>query len=126
MHFKSILLVLTTLIAFSYSIVLNPTILYPSANTKWKAGESYTVTWDTENVLGGPIPADYKGTIMLGYLTKEDGSNEHLKWKLASDFPLNQGSYKVTLPPKLETRKTYIIVLMGNSGNASKQFTILA
>ncbi|KAI9299579.1 hypothetical protein BJ944DRAFT_245073, partial [Cunninghamella echinulata] len=66
------------------------------------------------------------GTIKLGYLTKEDGPNEHLYWDLATGFPLNKGSQEITLPTDLEYRKTYIIVLMGNSGNASKKFTIFA
>lgn len=47
-----------------------------------------------------------------------------LEWELGSGFPLTKGSYEVTLPSDLEERNTYIIVLMGDSGNASEQFTI--
>ncbi|ORZ09621.1 hypothetical protein BCR42DRAFT_423798 [Absidia repens] len=97
----------------------------PSSGTKWRAGDKRTVTWDT-NVEGGPIPDDYKGTIKLGYLDPKDGPSEHLKWELASEFDLNKGSQVVTLPNDLETKRTYIIVLMGDSGNASPQFTITA
>jgi hypothetical protein len=49
-----------------------------------------------------------------------------LEWELASGFDLNKGSQVVTLPADLETKRTYIIVLMGDSGNASPQFTITA
>ncbi|KAG2227981.1 hypothetical protein INT45_012005 [Circinella minor] len=65
----------------------------------------------------------YSGIIKLGYL--EEGSiDEHLYWDLGSGFLLNSGSQSVRLPRNLKTRDSYIIVLMGNSGNASPQFTI--
>ncbi|SAM02294.1 hypothetical protein [Absidia glauca] len=126
MNFKSILFALTTLVTLSLAIVLNPQITSPSADTKWRAGDTRTVTWDTENVTGGPIPEGMKGTIKLGYLDPKDGPNEHLNWDLGSGFDLNKGSFVVTLPSELETKRTYIIVLMGDSGNASPQFTITA
>lgn len=83
--------------------------------------------------------------IKLGYL-EGDSPNEHLckchsvsfirgtltdiiihkDWDLASGFPLNKGAQSVTLPSDLETKKTYIIVLMGDSGNASPKFLIQA
>ena len=49
-----------------------------------------------------------------------------LDWDLATDFPLNSGAQTVTLPPDLETKTSYIIVVMGDSGNASPKFTIKA
>ncbi|KAI8086481.1 uncharacterized protein BX664DRAFT_335905 [Halteromyces radiatus] len=126
MYFKSILIILVTFVTLSFAIVLNPHITSPTSSTKWRAGSQHTITWDTENVAGGPIPDTYKGTIKLGYLDPKDGPNEHLQWELASDFLLNKGSQVVTLPADLETKRTYIIVLMGDSGNASPQFAITA
>ncbi|SAM05746.1 hypothetical protein [Absidia glauca] len=126
MNLKSLFLVFTTLLSLSLALVLNPKITSPTAESKWRAGDQRTITWDTENVVGGPIPADYTGVIKLGYLDPKDSPNEHLYWELASGFPLNKGSQSVTLPQDLETRRTYIIVLMGNSGNASPEFTITA
>lgn len=48
----------------------------------------------------------------------------NLDWDLASGFPLNSGSWNVTLPKDLATRSDYIVVVFGNSGNASPKFTI--
>lgn len=43
---------------------------------------------------------------------------------MASDFLLTDDQADITLPSDLEPRDDYIIVLMGDSGNASPQFTI--
>ncbi|KAI9264166.1 hypothetical protein BDA99DRAFT_437680, partial [Phascolomyces articulosus] len=94
----------------------------PNSGTKWRAGETYTVQWKT-TVLGENIPDNVNGTIKLGFL--EEGSiSENLRWDLAKDFRLNSGSQSVTLPGDLETKISYIIVVMGDSGNASPKFTI--
>ncbi|KAI9033620.1 hypothetical protein CLU79DRAFT_806938 [Phycomyces nitens] len=104
------------------AVVLNPHITVPNANTVWEAGESYDVTWNSI-IDGTPIDPSLNGTIKLGYLEGDD-INEHLFWTLASGFPLSTGSQSVVLPDSLVTRSSYIIVLMGDSGNASPQFTI--
>lgn len=111
------------------AIVINPKITSPSAGTKWRAGGDFIVKWDTTYNDGSkdvPIPEGFKGTIKLGYLENNDPYNEHLQWDLASGFELNSGSQKITLPSDLSTKTSYIIVLMGDSGNASPQFTIRA
>ncbi|CAO3623894.1 unnamed protein product [Cunninghamella blakesleeana] len=123
MYIKSVILVLATLLAYTYAIVLNPQVTSPAEKEVLTAGSKYTIKWDTEHVVGGPIPDYLTGTIKLGYLEGDD-LNEHLFWELGKGFKLNQGSYEVTIPADLETRTRYIIVLMGNSGNASKEFTI--
>ncbi|KAI8337409.1 hypothetical protein BC941DRAFT_425186 [Chlamydoabsidia padenii] len=126
MNFKSILFALTTLVTLSLAIVLNPTITSPTADSKWRAGDTRSITWDTENVAGGPIPPGTRGSIKLGYLDPKDSPNEHLFWDLGSVDDLTKGSQQVTLPGDLETKRSYIIVLMGDSGNASPEFTITA
>ncbi|KAI9322637.1 hypothetical protein BX666DRAFT_1897114 [Dichotomocladium elegans] len=118
------LVFLLLLLPFTLAIVWNPTITTPNAATKWRAGQSYTVKWET-TVLGEEIPDGVKGTIYLGYLEGDD-YNEHLNWKLASNFALNKGSQRITLPSDLPTRNSYIIVVMGDSGNASAKFRISA
>jgi hypothetical protein len=117
------------LLSLTSAIVINPTITTPNSGTKWRAGGQFTVKWDTTYDDGTgkkvPIPSTYKGDIKLGYLEGSD-YNEHLLWDLASGFDLNKGSQQITLPADLVTRTGYIIVLMGDSGNASPKFTIRA
>ncbi|KAH8555295.1 hypothetical protein BGW37DRAFT_132277 [Umbelopsis sp. PMI_123] len=122
---KTLLIVLSYFFCVVSALVYSPKITKPDGSTKWRAGGTFTVTWDP-NSAGAPIPNDYTGTIMLGYLLNGDKYNEHLQWTLAEGFKLNSGSQQVTLPSDLETRTSYIIVLFGDSGNASPQFTIKA
>ncbi|CAO3658782.1 unnamed protein product [Umbelopsis vinacea] len=134
------------------ALVYSPKITKPDSSTKWRAGRSYTVTWDP-NSAGVPIPDSIKyasgvgglslevsfyalyanqfhsydsGSMKLGYLLHNDKYNEHLYWNLGGSFQLNSGSQRITLPSDLETRNSYIIVLFGDSGNASPQFEIEA
>lgn len=111
------------------AIVINPTITTPNSGTKWRAGQTVTIKWDTtysDGTSNVPIPETSIGYIKLGYLESGDEYNEHLQWDLASGFKLAAGSQSVTLPSDLETKTGYIIVLMGDSGNASAKFTIRA
>ncbi|CEP11853.1 hypothetical protein [Parasitella parasitica] len=127
----TVLFVFAFLLSMASALVINPKITTPNSGTKWRAGQTYVVKWETTYNDGTgkqvPIPSEYKGTIKLGYLEKNDPYNEHLKFgDLAKDFALNAGSQTITLPADLETKTSYIIVLMGNSGNASPKFTIQA
>lgn len=111
------------------AIVINPKITTPNSGTKWRAGQTVTVKWDTTYFDGSgnvPIPESSQGTIKLGYFENGDEYNEHLYWDLATGFSLASGSQTVTLPGDLVTKTSYIIVLMGNSGNASAKFVIRA
>jgi hypothetical protein len=65
----------------------------------------------------GNIQPLKQGTISLIILSFSD-------WELASGFKLDAGSQEVKIPRDLQTRNSYIIVLIGDSGNASPQFTI--
>ncbi|KAL0082456.1 hypothetical protein F4703DRAFT_1865749 [Phycomyces blakesleeanus] len=121
---KYIVFCVTLVICLVKAVVLNPHIIVPNESTVWKAGGTFDVKWDTI-VYGSPIAPEVNGTIKLGYLDGTD-INEHLFWTLASGFPLNTGSQSVVLPTDLVTKASYIIVLMGDSGNSSPQFTIEA
>ncbi|KAG0184592.1 hypothetical protein DFQ28_010879 [Apophysomyces sp. BC1034] len=104
-------------------MVWDAPITSPKRNDKWRAGQQYMVKWET-TVAGMKIPPKTPGTITLGY-RQGSSMNEHLQWSLASGFDLSTGHVLVTLPKDLETRKRYIIVLFGDSGNASEEFTIV-
>ncbi|KAJ6525282.1 hypothetical protein DFH09DRAFT_996190 [Mycena vulgaris] len=95
--------------------VFDPPILNPTADSVWTVGEVETVTW---NATG--IPAGVTGMIMLGFLTPD---SEHLSVTLASGFNLTDEKVNVTVPAVV-SRTNYIVVLFGDSGNASPEFTI--
>ncbi|KAJ6475042.1 hypothetical protein C8R47DRAFT_1220868 [Mycena vitilis] len=95
--------------------VFDPPITSPSANTVWKAGDVETVT----NASG--IPAGSTGQIVLGFLTSD--SENLSNTSLASGFDLTDGKVDITVP-SVVTRTNYIIVLFGDSGNRSPEFTI--
>ncbi|GJJ13277.1 hypothetical protein Clacol_007528 [Clathrus columnatus] len=103
--------------------VFDPPITYPTAGTVWQVGEIHNVTWNT-----AILPANFTGTgmIVLGFLndTANDG-NEHLDLAnpLATGFPLSSGRVNVKVP-SVPAMDSYILVLFGDSGNASPQFTI--
>ncbi|KAJ7095725.1 hypothetical protein B0H15DRAFT_964404 [Mycena belliarum] len=87
--------------------VYAPPITNPTADSVWKVGEVETVTWQVRS-------------IMLGYLTPD---SEHLSLTLASGFNLTDEKVNVTVPPVV-SRTNYIVVLFGDSGNHSPEFTI--
>ncbi|EJF63335.1 hypothetical protein DICSQDRAFT_134768 [Dichomitus squalens LYAD-421 SS1] len=103
-------------------VVFRPHITAPTAGVVWQAGSSQTITWDASN-----IPAENQnqtGLILLGYI--EDGDvNEHLdiQHPLAVNFPITAGSVTVNVP-QVPARDDYVIVVFGDSGNASPKFTI--
>ncbi|CDR88732.1 uncharacterized protein SPSC_05564 [Sporisorium scitamineum] len=105
-------------------IVYNPQITSPTSETVWTAGKTYTVTWKVSDI---PAEAEgHKGTIKLGYLPADGSGGENLKWTLADGFAIKDGQTSVTFPTDLATRNDYIVVVMGDSGNASDKFTIIA
>ncbi|KAJ3976886.1 hypothetical protein EV361DRAFT_944878 [Lentinula raphanica] len=109
--------------------VWSPTITYPDGEyVVWQAGTTvYNMTWETDNI---PESAQNNtGIIMLGYLEDGDDS-EHLDWRypLASGFQLTDGVayFTVDSSRNLTTRDDYVLCLLGDSGNISKEFTIQA
>lgn len=69
---------------------------------------------------------NYTGMVKLGYLPADGEGGENLHWTLARDFPISAGIVEIKLPNDLQPRTDYIIVLMGDSGNASPKFEIKA
>ncbi|KAN0127312.1 hypothetical protein V8E53_014563 [Lactarius tabidus] len=102
-------------------IVVSPQITSPTATTIWTVGNQVTVTWDTSNI---PPPGNFTGQLVLGYLTSGSSSeNLDVDNPLAANFLLSAGSVQITVP-NVPTGTNYIVVLFGDSGNASPQFTI--
>ncbi|KAK0501607.1 hypothetical protein EDD18DRAFT_742501 [Armillaria luteobubalina] len=94
--------------------VYDPHITSPNANTVWIVNTTQTVTWDTSNPpaqITNPI-----GSILL----RKDGFTF---LTLASGFDILLGKFEVTVPDVTKSSK-YIVVLMGDSGNFSPEFTI--
>ncbi|KAJ7367100.1 hypothetical protein B0H14DRAFT_82454 [Mycena olivaceomarginata] len=104
--------------------VYSPPITSPDASTRWVRGTEVTVTWSTSNMPQSVT--NPKGTLLLGYL-EEGSSNEHLDLDhpLAEGFDIRDGHRTIRVPDAATPRDNYIVVLMGDSGNASPKFTIV-
>ncbi|KAJ3540118.1 hypothetical protein NM688_g6270 [Phlebia brevispora] len=95
--------------------VWDPKILSPNSTTTWVSGNTYTVVWDTTD-----RPKEITST--NGHIIL---ANEGVEYTvlLAWNFDLLDGQVEVTVPP-VYTEDGYQIVLFGDSGNLSEEFTI--
>lgn len=124
--FSTLFLVLSQLIAAApiqpdNFIVVRPQITYPTAGVVLYTGSPCTVTWLTKDI---PDEAkNYHLTLLIGY---EENNSENLdnKHPLATHIPIMSGKVEITVPLGLPKKDNYIFVLIGDSGNASPQFTI--
>ncbi|KIJ36379.1 hypothetical protein M422DRAFT_102442, partial [Sphaerobolus stellatus SS14] len=99
--------------------VFDPPIIKPDAHTVWHAGTQHNsmtfyICRDTSTApaqITNPI-----GSVILRTL------NSILN--ISSGFSILDGSHRIQLPADLPTRKDYMIVLFGDSGNTSPSFTI--
>ncbi|KAI0771084.1 hypothetical protein BD413DRAFT_434197, partial [Trametes elegans] len=95
--------------------VFVPPVLYPHAGTVWNKGERHNVTWDTSHA---PVNiTNRRGRILL---RKDDLTTPLV---LAADFDILKGRTEVTVPWVIPG-SDYSLVLFGDSGNFSPQFTI--
>ncbi|KAH8989051.1 hypothetical protein EDB92DRAFT_892011 [Lactarius akahatsu] len=104
-------------------IVYSPTITSPTEGAIWPILSQQVVKWSTSG-----IPRDAQnntGSILLGYLEDGDDS-EHLDYEhpLAEGFFLTAGSQIITVP-NVPLKDTYIIAVMGDSGNSSPKISIV-
>lgn len=102
-------------------IVYNPTITSPSGGESFAAGSKTTLTWSLDG-----LPEQLKDShveVRLGYAPSENDEGYHEKWSLGQ-FPITDGKAHVTLPSDLNPREDYLFVLLGDSGNFSKQFKV--
>ncbi|KAF5382304.1 hypothetical protein D9757_008476 [Collybiopsis confluens] len=103
-----------------------PKIITPNATTVWKANSHGEVTWNTSNPP--KQITNRKGTILLGHIDPNNpasGLNLDIKHPLASYVDLSLGKATIQVPANVTAGK-YIVVLMGDSGNRSPEFTIEA
>ncbi|ETW81827.1 hypothetical protein HETIRDRAFT_247666, partial [Heterobasidion irregulare TC 32-1] len=100
-------------------IVVSPPITSPTASTVWNVGDKVLVTWDTSDI---PEPKNFTGQLLLGF-QENDSENLMLDSPLASGFQLIDGQVQITVPD-VPPKSDYIVVLFGDSGNASPEFTI--
>ncbi|KZV73721.1 hypothetical protein PENSPDRAFT_574146 [Peniophora sp. CONT] len=101
--------------------VFDPKITSPAASTVWTVGQTVDVTWDTSTIPSGQTVF---GMLVLGFLT-DDSENLDIDNPLAANITLNDGKTSITVPT-VDPKTNYIVVLFGDSGNASPEFTIKA
>ncbi|TFK93068.1 hypothetical protein K466DRAFT_594664 [Polyporus arcularius HHB13444] len=96
--------------------VFVPPVKSPKAGDVWVVGSKQNVTWDISKApehITNP-----KGTIVLSKNGRLD-----INHPLASNFSILDGHHEVTVPP-VDAGDDYTIVLFGDSGNDSEEFTI--
>ncbi|KIM35909.1 hypothetical protein M413DRAFT_32141 [Hebeloma cylindrosporum] len=102
-------------------IVFNPPITSPKEFSAWAKGSEQIVRWD---IKGIPVQrVNTTGLVLLGHM-ENNSENLDIEHPLASGFPINSGSVKVTMPKNAATRSDYFVVLFGDSGNKSPKFKI--
>ncbi|RUP50187.1 hypothetical protein BC936DRAFT_140040 [Jimgerdemannia flammicorona] len=113
-------IVLAFILHTTFAIVYAPKIILPNSDSVWTVGHKELVQWNSTG-----IPKGTPGMIMIGYLNPGD-INEHLNWTVAKGFDLYESHQSIVVPKDLNPGDNYIIVLFGDSGNASPTFTIKA
>ncbi|KAI0339004.1 hypothetical protein BDW22DRAFT_1362343 [Trametopsis cervina] len=95
-----------------------PPILYPQAGTVWTVGQKHNVTWSLNNVPSQITNPNGKLVLAKGgYLIGLDKP-------IAQNFSIALGRIEITVPDVQEPGNDYALVLFGNSGNSSPNFTI--
>ncbi|KAG1748752.1 hypothetical protein EDB19DRAFT_1630045 [Suillus lakei] len=100
----------------------SPTILCPTQFTIWPRGSTQTVTWATNNIPEEKLNST--GLLLMGYM-ENDSENLDIKNPLAVNFPIISGQVSITVPENATVRGNAIVVLFGDSGNASPEFAII-
>ncbi|KAF9221618.1 hypothetical protein BS17DRAFT_710923 [Gyrodon lividus] len=102
-------------------IAFAPTITSPCAGDIWPTSSKQNVTWLTQNV-----PSEIQNSSIVILLGFSANNSENLDYKhpLASNVPIMDGIVEITVPWNLTLRNDYIVVVIGDSGDASELFTI--
>ncbi|THH28222.1 hypothetical protein EUX98_g5971 [Antrodiella citrinella] len=113
---------LTTLLALATALpvyvrdVFVPPVTYPHTGTVWFVGQKHNVTWD---ISGAPSQI----TNPIGSIVLAHNGLLNLTHPLASNFSILAGRHEITVPD-VSPDNSYTIVLFGDSGNDSQNFTI--
>ncbi|KAH9080198.1 hypothetical protein EDB83DRAFT_2310491 [Lactarius deliciosus] len=110
-------------LARSKLVVVSPAITSPTEGEIWPMLSQQVVKWSTSEIP--PNGRNNTGKILLGYLEDNDPS-EHLDYEhpLAEGFFLTAGSQSITVP-NVPPKDTYIIAVLGDSGNTSPIISIV-
>ncbi|KAG5644897.1 hypothetical protein DXG03_007449 [Asterophora parasitica] len=103
--------------------VVSPPITSPDEHSVWPVGTKQTVTWETKDIPPDSQLTNPNGKVVLGHLGPTGGLNLQLDHPLAENFKLRVGHVEITVPI-VPPRDDYIVVLFGDSGNASPAFAI--
>ncbi|KAF9029029.1 hypothetical protein BDZ89DRAFT_950940 [Hymenopellis radicata] len=95
--------------------VYAPAITSPTNGTVWTVGEEALVTWDTSDA-----PAQITNKYGEVHLRLNGVTN---MTALAAGFKILDGNVTIEVPD-VEEAENYVVVLYGDSGNWSKEFTI--
>jgi len=122
--FSSVFVAASTLVAAN-PLVVNlaardvfvPPVLEPTSSTVWIVGQQAEVTWDTSN-----HPVNITNSIGRIMLRKSGLATPVI---LASNFSILDGQVNVTVPWVIDGND-YQIVLFGDSGNFSPDFSIVS
>ena len=95
--------------------VFVPPVLTPTTGTVWPIGTTQNVTWDTSNA-----PQNITNKEGLILLRK---AGETTPVILQNNFDILLGSIEITVPWVVDGTD-YSIILLGDSGNDSQDFTI--
>ncbi|KIK59386.1 hypothetical protein GYMLUDRAFT_262131 [Collybiopsis luxurians FD-317 M1] len=99
----------------SPGVVFTPPVTDPTNTTVWTSGQVETVTWDVSNP-----PANITNRIGRIQFRFDDITTPLV---LADNFDILLGTIQVTAPLVI-TGSDYSLVLFGDSGNFSPEFTI--
>ncbi|KII88215.1 hypothetical protein PLICRDRAFT_41362 [Plicaturopsis crispa FD-325 SS-3] len=97
--------------------VFVPPITYPHAGTQWYRGQTHNVTWDTSNA-----PVNITNKYGIINLIRANNATDPIQ--LAQGFDILLGRIEVQVPDYIEPRSDYELVLFGDSGNISPEFSI--
>ncbi|KAH7913684.1 hypothetical protein BJ138DRAFT_1145500 [Hygrophoropsis aurantiaca] len=95
--------------------VWTPDVTAPTTGAIWIIGETYTVTWDTSSPPAQVTNPNGKIYLRQGNTTQSSPIVQ---------VPLSAGQADVTVPEDATPGDDWRIVLFGDSGNWSNQFTI--
>ncbi|TFK71399.1 hypothetical protein BDN72DRAFT_895644 [Pluteus cervinus] len=96
--------------------VWNPRVLYPNSQTTWQPKDFHNVTWSLADE-----PAQI--TNPIGFITVQQvGGTETIPLIIQNNFELTAGRVEVQVPWLFPGQ--YQLILFGDSGNLSENFTI--
>ncbi|KAG0704221.1 hypothetical protein DFH29DRAFT_912355 [Suillus ampliporus] len=98
--------------------VFVPPVLYPNSDTVWTVGQHHNVTWETNNAPENITNGIGKVYLATNYIIDLDHP-------LATGFDILDGRVVIQVP-SVPTGQNYSVVLFGDSGNYSPEFTILS